>query len=60
MSAAGTAEKKRKENMFALKQDKMLKRSDKRWLRSSFCLSSNECRHSYRKDDSAGAGSRTF
>ena len=46
--------------MFALKQDKMLKRSDKRWLRSSFCFSSNERRHSYRKDDSAGAGSRTF
>ena len=46
--------------MFALKQDKMLKRSDKRWLRSSFCFSSNKRRHSYRKDDSAGAGSRTF
>jgi hypothetical protein len=60
MPAAGMAQKKRKEKMFALKQDKMLKRSDKRWLRSSFCFSSNESRHSYRSSDSADAGSQTF
>ena len=45
--------------MFAMKQIKMLKKSDSLWLHNSFCLNSNERCQSY-QEDSALAGPRTF
>ena len=51
--------KKEENKMFALKQNKLMKLSDKCWQHSSFCLNSIECLQSYR-EDSVYAGPRTF